>query len=77
VVEIKAILDEDAVAFDIQVGQGLRPEEWTLLSGFERGVAPVVDWDTTGLSGVWAIQLQTWDAEGRLTRAYSLVSIIN
>ena len=74
---ILPVLPQGTVSFDIQVGQGLMPAEWINLSRgpTQAGTNPEVQWDTRGLSGVWAIQLQTWDEEGRLTRAYSIVSI--
>jgi len=61
----------------VQIGQGLRPSEWLLLaegraSPWKRDLA---QWDTEGLGGIWAIQLQTWNAEGKMTRVYTVVTI--
>lgn len=76
-IEIVGNLGTDTVGFDVQVGQGLRPQEWQKLA--EGRVVPrdgiLTEWDTTTLNGVWAIQIQVWDAEGRITRAYTLVTI--
>jgi hypothetical protein len=78
-VDIIGVLAEGTGAFDIQVGEGLRPEEWLLLE--EQGVTGQVnaeaEWDTDGLSGVWSIQLQAWDERGILRRAYVIVTIEN
>lgn len=77
VVEILGSLRADAVGYDVQVGQGLRPSEWQQIA--EGRALPrsgiLTQWNTEGLNGVWAIQLQVWDAEGRITRAYSVITI--
>ncbi len=46
--------------YRVQVGKGLNPQEWIQLGGdvttpVERGV--LVEWDTKGLSGLYAVQL--------------------
>lgn len=76
-VDIIGVLAEEAVAVDIQVGKGLRPEKWLLL-GEQKATGRAkaeAEWDTTGLSGLWAIQLQAWDEGGILRRAYVIVTI--
>lgn len=74
-----AELDEAAQFYDIQVGQGLWPAEWVSLATGRKGSGNQVRvaWDTSGLSGLWVIQLQTWDADGVLQRSYSAVTIEN
>lgn len=76
-VQINAILNSSAVEYDVQVGQGLWPTEWTLVTEgrapFNRRVS--VEWDAIGLSGLWSIQVQTWDEDGRLVRTYTVVTI--
>lgn len=69
----------DATSYDIQVGQGLFPSEWVLVAEEDRmpRSGELAKWDTTGLSGLYAIQLQVWDQEGNLFRAYSLVTVNN
>jgi len=68
---------EGAVSFDVQVGQGLRPTQWIEIASSDK--APegeqLASWDTSGLSGLWAIQLQVWDNGGNLQRAYTIVTI--
>ncbi|MEX2143225.1 MAG: transglycosylase domain-containing protein [Anaerolineales bacterium] len=78
VVGLVGILAEGTVAFDFQVGRGLRPTEWMLLVEEENDaeVSVAAEWDTRGLSGVWAIQLQAWDEAGVLRRTYVIVSIV-
>lgn len=76
-VRISGILDASATNYDVQVGQGLWPTEWSLVAEgrapFNRRIS--VDWDTTGLSGIWAIQLQAWNSDGVLVRTYTVVTI--
>ena len=50
----------DLAYYRLQVGQGLNPQEWTQVG--EDQAAPVEDgllgeWDTQGLSGLYAVQL--------------------
>ncbi len=50
----------DFVSFRLQVGQGLNPQSWVAIS--EDITAPIVNgtlttWDTSGLNGLYAIQL--------------------
>jgi membrane peptidoglycan carboxypeptidase len=52
---------EDFSYYRVQVGKGLNPKTWTQLGGdvaapVENGV--LAEWDTTGLSGLYAVQLQ-------------------
>jgi hypothetical protein len=47
--------------YRVQVGKGLNPQTWTQLGGdiispVENG--QLAEWDTTGLSGLYAVQLQ-------------------
>ena len=76
-VEIFGTLPAEIVGYDIQAGQGLRPSEWTLLAESETTprTRELAQWNTEGLKGIWAIQLQGWDVNGRITRAYTIVTI--
>ena len=52
---------EDFAYYRVQVGKGLNPQEWIQLGGdvttsVENGI--LAEWDTKGLSGLYAIQLQ-------------------
>lgn len=51
---------ENFVSYRVQVGKGLNPQEWIQLGG--DNTTPVegnilAEWDTTGLSGLYAVQL--------------------
>ncbi len=69
----------DFASYDVQVGQGLRPTQWLQIASSDGGATGdlLATWDTRGLSGVWAIQLQVWDSDGNLQRAYTIVTINN
>jgi membrane peptidoglycan carboxypeptidase len=72
---VNAQLPPDAAGWDLQIGQGLYPQRWLLLAAGEAGDLPTARWDTSGLSGLWAIQLQVWDADGNVQRAYTVVRV--
>lgn len=76
-ISITASLSADIVRYDIQVGEGLFPSQWLQITGgaASQRSSKLAEWDTAGLSGIWAIQLQAWDADGRITRAYTVVTI--
>ncbi|MEX1247529.1 MAG: transglycosylase domain-containing protein [Anaerolineales bacterium] len=78
-VEITGLFGAGVITYDVQVGQGLRAEEWLMVAEGEvdAGNQVTVEWDTSGLSGLWSIQLQASDGEGNLVRAYSAVTITN
>jgi len=76
-VRIFGTLSPDAVKYDIQVGEGLYPSEWIRLSesSVTQHSGRLAEWNTEGLQGIWAIQLQAWDAKGNLNRAYTVVTL--
>ncbi len=64
--------------YRIQVGEGLYPRQWTQIGG--DATAPVVngllaEWDTTGLNGLYAIQLVVVYADQRVETAVVLVTV--
>lgn len=65
-----------AAGWDLQVGQGLYPRRWLQLASGS-STQPRAQWDTNGLSGLWVIQLQVWDEDGLVSRAYTVVTIEN
>ncbi len=76
-VKILGSLGDEIAGYDVQVGQGLLPEEWSEVA---RGKSTptngqLASWDTTGLSGIWTIQLQAWNKDGRIWQAYTVVTI--
>lgn len=69
---------EDFAYYRIQVGKGLNPQEWIQLGDdvttpVESGV--LVDWDTKGLSGLYALQLQVVRSDQRIDTAVIQVTI--
>jgi membrane carboxypeptidase/penicillin-binding protein len=69
---------EDFSHYRIQVGRGLNPQEWIQLG--DRFTTPVesgvlVEWDTRGLSGLYAIQLQVVRSDQRIDTAVIQVTI--
>jgi hypothetical protein len=69
---------DDFAYFRVQVGKGLNPEKW-----IQVGVdvnTPVTsgllaEWDTTGLSGLYAVQLQVVRSDQRVETAVIQVTI--
>lgn len=66
--------------YRVQVGKGLNPDEWVLLG--EDRTAPVEGgqlavWDTSGLNGLYTVQLMVVDQEQRIQRSFLLVSVDN
>jgi len=74
VVTVRGQTPDETSGWDLQVGQGLYPQQWLQLAA-GASTQPRVRWDTRGLSGVWVIQLQTWDADGAVQRAFTVVTI--
>ncbi len=78
-VDLLGTVGAGAVSYDVQIGQGLRPTEWVQIASSDE--SPLGDqlasWDTSGLSGLWVIQLQVWDSSGNIERAYTIVTIEN
>ncbi len=65
---------EQATGWDLQVGQGLYPRRWLQLASGS-SAQPRAQWDTSGLSGLWVIQLQVWDEDGNVSRSYTVVTV--
>jgi membrane peptidoglycan carboxypeptidase len=69
----------DFASYRLEYGQGLNPQEW-----FQIGAdvdAPVEDgllaeWDTSGLSGLYALRLLVVRGDLRVERAVTLVSVV-
>jgi len=64
--------------YRIQVGQGLNPSEWIQVGGDVRTPATnslLVEWDTSGLSGLYAIQLIVVYADQRVETAITQVTV--
>lgn len=70
----------DFVSYRIQVGKGLNPQEWTQIGTdfadpVEDGL--LAQWETTGLSGLYAVQLIVVRADQRVETAVIQVTIAN
>jgi hypothetical protein len=66
------------VYYRVQVGQGLNPQRWIQVG--EDRAAPVEDgvlatWDTTGLSGLYAVQLIVVRTDQRVESAVIQVTV--
>jgi membrane peptidoglycan carboxypeptidase len=69
----------DLAAYRVQVGRGLNPRSWVLVA---EGREPVEDgtlaeWDTSGLSGLYAVQLLVVHADQRVETAVIQVTVDN
>lgn len=67
----------DFSSYRVLVGRGLNPQEWIQVG---EGQAPVVDgllaeWDTGGLNGLYAIQLQVARSDQRVESAVIQVTV--
>ena len=63
--------------YKVQVGQGLNPSAWIEIHNTTSPVAngPLADWDTTGLSGLYAIQLVVVYEDNRVETAVIQVTV--
>lgn len=66
--------------YRLQVGQGINPSAWTQIG--ETGTARINDgtltsWDTTGLTGLYALQLQVVNSDQQVTTATIQVTVDN
>jgi len=69
---------DDFAYYRLQVGKGLNPQEWIqlgsdVISPVEDGV--LAEWDTGGLSGLYAVQLQVVRTDQRVDMAVIQVTI--
>ncbi len=67
----------DFLSYRVLVGQGLSPQEWIQIA---EGNEPVTDgllaeWDTAGLSGLYAVQLQVIRSDQRVETALIQVTV--
>jgi membrane peptidoglycan carboxypeptidase len=68
---------EDFVSYRVLVGQGLNPQEWIQVA---EGTEPVnngllAEWDTSDLSGLYAVQLQVVRSDQRVETAVIQVTV--
>ncbi|HNB52860.1 MAG TPA: penicillin-binding protein [Anaerolineales bacterium] len=70
----------DFQSFQVQFGQGLNPQQWTVIgeaSSAEVAKGTLATWDTTGLSGLYAIRLLVIRADQRVDTAILQVTVDN
>jgi membrane carboxypeptidase/penicillin-binding protein PbpC len=70
----------DFQSYQVQIGQGLNPQQWTVIG--EPATAPVTGgtlaaWDTTGLSGLYAVRLLVIRTDQRVDTAILQVTVDN
>jgi hypothetical protein len=67
------------VSYRVLVGQGLNPQEWTQIAEGNESVANslLAAWDTDGLRGLYAIQLQVLRSDQRVDTAIIQVTVKN
>jgi membrane peptidoglycan carboxypeptidase len=67
----------DFVAYRILAGEGINPQEWVEVTRSDMPVTNGVlgEWDTTGLSGLYALQLAVTRTDDRLDSAVTQVTV--
>jgi len=67
----------DFVSYRILVGQGLNPQEWIQVAGGTESIAngPLAVWNTSELSGLYAVQLQVVRSNQRVDSAIIQVTV--
>lgn len=67
----------DFVSYRVLVGQGLNPREWIQVGEGTEAVANglLAEWDTSGISGLYAVQLQVIRSDQRVDTAIIQVTV--
>ncbi len=65
--------------YRLQYGQGLNPLGWVLIAESDQPIeaGTLAEWDTRGLSGLYAVQLIVVGADSRIETATTLVTVDN
>ena len=68
---------DNFVSYRILVGQGLNPQEWVQVAESNEPVTDdlLAEWDTTGLSGLYAVQVQVVRSDQRVDSAVIQVTV--
>jgi len=68
---------EDFVSYRILVGQGLNPQEWIQVAESSESITggPLAEWDTSDISGLYAVQLQVVRSDQRVDSAIIQVTV--
>jgi len=69
----------DFASYRILVGQGLNPQEWIQVAESNESITdgPLATWDTSELSGLYAVQLQVVSSDQRVDSAIIQVTVSN
>ncbi|HSO11619.1 MAG TPA: transglycosylase domain-containing protein [Anaerolineales bacterium] len=69
----------DFVSYRILVGQGLNPQEWIQVAESNESITngPLAEWDTSDISGLYAVQLQVLRSDQRVDTAIIQVTVSN
>ena len=67
----------DFVSYRVLIGQGLNPQEWIQIGEGNASVTNglLAGWDTNGLSGLYAIQLQVVRSDQRVDSTVIQVTV--
>jgi membrane peptidoglycan carboxypeptidase len=67
----------DFVSYRILVGQGLNPQEWIQVAESRESITngPLAEWDTSDISGLYAVQLQVVRSDQRVDSAIIQVTV--
>jgi len=67
----------DFVSYRILVGQGLNPQEWMQISSSDEPITNdlLAEWDTSDISGLYAVQLQVVRSDQKVESAVIQVTI--
>ena len=70
---------ENFISYRLLVGQGLNPQEWIQIAESNEPVTDnlLAEWNTTGLSGLYAVQLQVVRSDQRVDSAVIQVTVSN
>ncbi|HEY9529283.1 MAG TPA: transglycosylase domain-containing protein [Anaerolineales bacterium] len=70
---------DDLVSYRVLVGRGLNPQEWIQIAEGNESVANslLAEWDTDGLRGLYAVQLQVLRSDQRVDTAIIQVTVKN
>ena len=81
VLDVRGTIDDtDIEYYQLSFGEGVNPREWLDIGGQQTEFTPgtsLVAWDTTGLDGVYTLQLSVVFNDGSIDNATTLVTVDN
>jgi hypothetical protein len=75
-----AATGQDFVYYRLQYGQGLNPQNWVLIGADSKSpvsAGALAEWDTSGLNGLYCLQLLVVHADNSITTATVPVMVMN